>query len=443
MKRYCLLICAITCLLAATYSNETDYCKLSYKRDTIRPATSTLASFEVTLAHPLNGVAAPAFLNLDELTFLSDSALSLVETVNNQTRPVPFQIKNNANRTLYWQIPAGDQKKHQYRLINTMAPSFPVIDLKNADGQLTFHSGEHNLLNYYFKTLYPPAGIDTNFKRSGFIHPLWTPHGQELTRIQAPDHYHHYGIWNPWTHVYFEGDTVDFWNLKEKQGTVRFAKLVSVTEGPVFSEFEALHEHVVFKKDGTEKVALNELQTVRVYKPGNRQSVPQGGSSTENNDYFIVDITSQMNCASESPFLIVAYRYAGMGWRTTGFWDNNNCEVLTSEGKNRDNTDGSKAKWCIVQGALPGNDSGGVAFLSYPANYNHPEPMRIWVKNTNKRGDMFFSFAPTKDRNWLLQPGKTYVLQYRLVVFNGKFDAAKAESAWNYFAHPPVVQIKK
>src|SRR6185503_18471102 len=188
---------------------------------------------------------------------------------------------------------------------------------------------------------------------------------------------------------------VDFWNIKGKQGTVRFAKLVSATEGPVFSEFQALHEHVVFKKDGTEKVALNELQTVRIYTPDNQ------------NNYFIVDITSEMKCASESPFLIVAYRYAGMGWRTTGFWDNKNCEVLTSEGKNRDNTDGTKAKWCIVQGALPDNDSGGVAFLSYPANYNHPEPMRIWVKNTNQRGDMFFNFAPTKDRNWLLLPGKT------------------------------------
>ncbi len=299
------------------------------------------------------------------------------------------------------------------------------------DGALVIESGNNKLLSYFYKTVYPPAGIDTNYKRSGFIHPLWTPHGQELTRIQAPDHYHHYGIWNPWTHVYFEKDTVDFWNIKGRQGTVRFAKFVSVTNGSVFSEFEALHEHVVFKKDGSEKVALNELQTVRVYKP-------QG-----NNDYFIVDITSRMNCASESPFLIVAYRYAGMGWRTTEYWNNTNCTVLTSEGKTRKDTDGSRAKWCIVQGALPGNDSGGVAFLSYPANYNHPEPMRIWTENTNGRGDMFFSFAPTKDRNWLLEPGKTYTLKYRLVVFNGKFDTAKAESAWQYFAMPPKVNFVK
>jgi hypothetical protein len=440
MKRYSLLACSLISFISITYSNESDYSKTLHKGDTLQPAPTTLASFEVNLTKPLHGINAPTSMNLDAITFLPDSTLSLVEIVNNQTRPVPFQIKNNGSRTLHWQVPAGNQKKHQYRLINTPAPSSSGINLKNADGQLTFHSAGHNLLNYYFKTLYPPASADTNYKRSGFIHPLWTPHGQELTRIQAPDHYHHYGIWNPWTHVYFEGDTVDFWNIKGKQGTVRFAKLISATEGPVFSELQALHEHVVFKKDGTEKVALNEVQTVRVWKPGNRET--SNVKRETGNDYFIVDITSEMNCATESPFLIVAYRYAGMGWRTTGFWDNKNCEVLTSEGKNRDNTDGTKAKWCIVQGALPGNDSGGVAFLSYPANYNHPEPMRIWVKNTNGRGDMFFNFAPTKDRNWLLQPGKTYVLQYRLIVFNGKYDAAKAESAWNYFAHPPMIKVK-
>lgn len=75
------------------------------------------------------------------------------------------------------------------------------------DSVLTISSGAMKLLTYQFKTVYPPKGIDTAYKRSGFIHPLYTPHGQVLTRIQPPDHYHHYGIWNPWTHTLFEKDT--------------------------------------------------------------------------------------------------------------------------------------------------------------------------------------------------------------------------------------------
>ena len=291
------------------------------------------------------------------------------------------------------------------------------------DSVLTISSGGKKLLTYQFKTVYPPAGIDTNYKRSGFIHPLYTPHGQVLTRIQPPDHYHHYGIWNPWTHTFFEGDTVDFWNIKGHQGTVRFAKFTSQTGNKEYAEYTALHEHVVFKKDSTEKVALNEWQTVRVYKPA------------KDGDYYVVDISSRMQCASQSPLLIVAYRYAGLGWRATEYWDKNNSEMLTSEGKTRDNTDNTKARWIMVYGSLPENDEGGIVMLSHPTNYNHPEPLRIWDKKQNGgRGDVFANFAPTKDKEWLLEPGKTYTLKYRLVVFNGKFDKERAEAQWQQFA---------
>ncbi|MBD0332726.1 MAG: PmoA family protein [Chitinophagaceae bacterium] len=402
---------------------------LSFAGATIFSYAQKIAGFEISLKQP-QSLSAPASINLDEVTFLHDSVLTLVEVTGNKKTPVAYQIQNSDHRRLHWLVEPG-KGKHVYELVKSKAANDNSVNAKMENGALLIQSGNKKLLNYFYKTIYPPADIDTNYKRSGFIHPLWAPNGQELTRIQAPDHYHHYGIWNPWTHVYFEKDTVDFWNIRGRQGTVRFAKFVSVTNGPVFSEFEALHEHVVFKKDGSEKVALNELQTVRVYKPNDK------------NDYFIVDITSKMNCASESPFLIVAYRYAGMGWRTTEYWNNKNSEVLTSEGKTRKDSDGSKGRWCIVQGALPGNDTGGVVVLSYPANYNHPEPMRIWPENQNGRGDMFFNFAPTKDRNWLLEPGKIYTLKYRMVVFNGKLDAARAESAWQYYATPPKVNVVK
>jgi hypothetical protein len=395
--------------------------------------SQTIARFSVALPKPGSGLELPTSIDLDRLTFLPDSAISLVEVQGAKRVTVPFQIQDNGQqRTMYWQVLGDSQKTRSYEIVKKAPEHFDALSLTNKDGQLTFQAGNQPLLNYYSKKLMPPAGVDTAYGRSGFIHPLYAPHGQMLTRIQAPDHYHHYGIWNPWTHVLFEGKQVDFWNIGSKQGTVRFAKLLASTVGPVFSEYEVMHEHVVFNRTAkTEKVALNEVQTVRVYNP------------EKGKDYYIVDITSNLSCATQSPFHIEAYRYAGFGWRTTEFWDDNNCEVLTSTGSTRDNTDNTKARWAIVQGALPNNDAGGVAWLSYPANFDHPEPMRIWVKGTNKRGDMYFNFAPTKDKDWVLEPGKTYVLKYRLIVFNGKIDAAKAESAWQYFATPPLVTAQK
>lgn len=392
----------------------------------------TVARFEVDLPKATNGVYVPVNIDLKGITKKSLTSLSLVEVKSNTKNPVPFQVTKGKNRNLSWLATQdGQQTKRIYELIKSKPKKFNPVTGNKENGALVINGDHKNLLSYHFKTVYPPAGIDSAYKRSGFIHPLWTPHGQELTRIQPVDHYHHYGIWNPWTHTLFENDTVDFWNIRGKKGTVRFAKFISKHNGPAFSEFEVLHEHVVFKKDDSEKIALNEYQTVRVYK------------QDPNNDYYIVDITSKMSCASASPLLLLTYRYGGLGWRATEFWDKSNCEILTSEGKTRKDTDGSKARWCITQGALPDNEYGGIAILSHPSNYNHPEPLRIWDEKANGgRGDMFVNFAPTKDKDWLLEPGKTYTLKYRLVVFSGKFDTVKAESAWQYFAEPAKVMKK-
>jgi len=389
-----------------------------------------IASLEVDLSKPASGLQVPARVDLDAITSLADSVIGLVEVQGTKRIPVPFQIENREGRTLYWMVNADNDKtkKRIYELIKgTPAKSTQLIQATTKDGALIIHTDNKNLLQYNFKTVYPPTGIDTAFKRSAFIHPLWTPTGKVLTRIQAPDHYHHYGIWNPWTHVLFEGDTVDFWNVKGRQGTVRFGKFVSVTEGPVYAEYQALHEHVAFKK-GKEKVALNELQTVRVYRP------------EDNADNFIVDITIQLNCASASPFKILEYRYAGLGWRATEKWKKDNSEVLTSEGQTRKGADGTTARWAIIQGALD-NEYGGAVMMSYPSNYNHPEPLRIWPENSNG-GEMFGMFAPTKTKDWLLVPGKTYVLKYRFNVFNGHFTKEKAESGWQYYSAPPKVTVK-
>jgi len=335
-------------------------------------------------------------------------------------------------RRLCWSVTGGTTpgEKHLYVLEKKQVKQPVWISATKREGALVIHQGNRDLLSYFYKTVYPPAGVDSVYKRSGFIHPLWSPHGQALTRIQPRDHYHHYGIWNPWTHVLYEGDIIDFWNINSRQATVRFANFESIVYGPVYSEFEALHEHIVFKKDGPVKVAMNELHNVRVICPRNSQ------------DYFYVDFYFKMNCADRSPVTLLEYRYAGLGWRTTEKWDNQNSMVLTSEGKTRKDADGSKARWCIVQGDID-EDYAGVVMMSFPTNYNFPEPLRIWPENQNGRGDMFANFCPTKDMDWPLIPGNEYILKYRFLVFNGKTDSEKAESAWYYFANPPVVKITK
>lgn len=387
-----------------------------------------LATLRIELDHPSAGIEIPVHTMLDPITHLPDSELSLVEIQGKKRIPVSFQVDTAPQRKLTWLV-SDKTKSHVYELSQQKSnrPESANFQATKKEGALTLRAGNKNLVRYHFESVYPPAGIDTVFKRSAFIHPLWSPHGQELTRIQAPDHYHHYGLWNPWTHVLFEGDTVDFWNLKSRQGTVRFGGFISVVTGDVFGEYAALHKHVAFKKGQPEKVAIQEVQTVRIYAPSN-------------NDYYIMDIDVEMNCPG-SEVRLLEYRYGGLGWRATEQWTKENSKVLSSEGKTRKDADGSKARWCIVEGIVDGENAGAV-MMSYPVNYNHPEPLRIWPENANgNRGDMFANFSPTKDKDWLLEPGKKYTLRYRFIVFNGEFTGKKAEAAWHYFASPPSLSV--
>jgi hypothetical protein len=81
--------------------------------------------------------------------------------------------------------------------------------------------------------------------------------------------------------------------------------------------------------------------------------------------------------------------------------------------------------------------------MSFPANYNFPEPLRIWPENQYDRGDMFANFCPTKDMDWLLNPRQYYVLRYRFLVYNGRMKKEKAENAWQCYADPPRIIIRK
>lgn len=389
-----------------------------------------VATLDVQLDRPTAGIEVPAHLALGSITHVHDSALRLVEVRGSSRTPVDFQIEHGKERIITWLV-KGDAGKRTYELVReggSRSKEVPSIKTEINDGALTLKAGNNNLLRYHFETVYPPANIDSVYGRSGFIHPLWSPRGEVLTRIQPPDHYHHYGLWNPWTHTLFEGDTVDFWNLNARQGTVRFEHFISTTEGNIFGEYAALQAHIALKSGAPEKVAINEVQTVRVY-------APQPGA-----EHYIADITIAMNCPG-SPVRLLEYRYGGLGWRATEKWTKENSSVISSEGRTRKDADGTRARWCIVQGAIDGRNS-GVVMMSYPANFNHPEPLRIWPENANgNRGDVFANFSPTKNKDWPLEKGKTQVLKYRFIVFDGTFSQKQAETAWHYFAYPPIVRV--
>jgi hypothetical protein len=291
--------------------------------------------------------------------------------------------------------------------------------LSSQEEQTTVFIGEQPVLTYVSSETPAPEGVDPIFRRSAYIHPLWSPGGERLTRIQPPDHWHHYGIWNPWTRTRFDSREVDFWNLGERQGTVRFAGYLEKTEGQNIAGFLVRQEHIYFTEEGGEEVAMNETWRITV-----RNLEGQA---------YMVDLVTTLSTPVEGGITIEAYRYGGgLGFRGTAKWNPGNATVLTSEGKSWEDADGTTARWVIVEGAsaVPEGRS-GILFMSHPGNRSHPEPMRMWPPDMNQgKENMFFEFCPIRHQEWVLEKGKVYRLKYRLVVFDGAMTADEAEQYW-------------
>jgi hypothetical protein len=388
-----------------------------------------LARFSVK---PVPGAGiSPVWVSLDGLNYNTDNGnIALFEASPAGEKEVAAQVETgNAARLWFLFDNSGPGKNFVIRKVPAGAKKSSTVKLeKNEQGTILSRAGTP-VLKYNHAEVFPPEGVDMKYKRAAFIHPLWSPGGEVMTRIQAPDHYHHYGIWNPWTKTTIDGREIDFWNLYKGQGTVKFGGYLETVEGQVYAGFKALQEHIFFVERGREKSAINEVWDVRVWETGEK-------------GIAVVDLTTTLNTPLPNGIMLDAYRYGGgIGYRATEKWHKDNCTVLTSEGKPRAEADGSNARWCIVEGeSAVASGRSGILFLSHPSNRMHPEPMRVWPLDGNGgRGDMFFEFCPIRHNDWKLDPGQSYTLKYRMVIFDGKMAAPDAEKHWKSFAAAPLV----
>ncbi len=361
-------------------------------------------------------------------------ACALVE-LGGAGRTLPCQLAGGDGARAWFilagKTPAGATRR--FRLVAREAGGKRRVEARKGDGAVDLAAvgadGEEvgRILRYHHAALAPPEKVSKRYARSAFIHPAWSPSGDELTHNFPRDHYHHKGIWMPWTKAVFRGKGVDFWNLGGGKGTVRFVEYVWVGGGRVFGGFAARHEHVVAPGKPDEVVALNETWRVRAYNVGG----PGAG-------FWLWDIASTQRCATDDPLILPKYRYGGMGYRGAPGWKGKTAYTLTSEGKHRNNAHGTRAKWCALGGETDGDWAGG-AFLAHPENFRFPEPMRIWPGRKN----VFVCWTPSQAGEWRIEPGRDYRWRYRFVAYDGKADADLLERLWADFAHPPSVTVQK
>jgi len=378
----------------------------------------------------------PVSFALEGIPIGDTLSLHLFENINGLQIEKAIQVETGYIPVLWWVLDGTTAagKTREYILFkNSHQQTDNKINTIITPDAVVLKNGNSEILHYQTAVLYPPEKVDTVYKRSGFIHPLISPSGNVLTRVNPPDHYHHVGIWNPWTKVKIGSHITDFWNLSEKQGTVRFAGINSIVNGQVYGGFSVRQEHIDLQGRRPEEIAINEVWDVKAW---NVASVT--GLKT-----WLIDLTAFLCVAGDSSIVFEAYRYGGgIGIRASEEWTKDNSTIITSEGKTRKDADGSRARWTDINGAFKNNGHSGIVFFSHPSNREHPEPMRVWPEDSNNgRGDVYFEFCPIRYNDWVLDPGKVYRLKYRMLVYDGKIDKSTADRLWNDFAYPPLVKL--
>ncbi|MDZ7719811.1 MAG: ThuA domain-containing protein [Balneolaceae bacterium] len=401
--------------------------------------SSKIAEFSVH-AGKSEYVNTPVSVSLEGIPLsLHKGELQLYEISEGEEIPVASQLKPGSTDRLYWILDGktnpGEIRNFELRVgtaDQVGSENTKKVGVKDDGKSLLFSIGDKKILNYRYAPMGVPDGVDEIYSRGGYIHPIWSPGGEVLSRIQPPDHYHHYGIWNPWTRTEFEGREIDFWNLGDGEGTVRAKHVPERVEGAIYGGFKAIHDHVDFTAPSGEKIALHEQWEVLVWNADPEQNI------------WIIDFISTLNPATEEPFTIKEYRYQGFSLRATEKWNDNNTELLTSQGYDKSNANATRARWIDVNGISEVEEGrSGILFMTNPGNYNFPELLRIWPEGANGgEENVYINFNPAQDRDWTLKPGNSNTLKYRMVVYDGTIEPEQANLYWESYTNPPKVEVQ-
>ncbi|MDC0048523.1 PmoA family protein [Verrucomicrobia bacterium] len=313
-------------------------------------------------------------------------------------------------------------KAHQWitlLLLGTLIINLQALEVSEDDNTIKILDGTNALLVYHKSEVLPPKGSDPSYKRSAFIHPLKTPKGAIVTSIHPDDHLHHVGLWHAWVNTSHGTEKIDFWNLKKKEGTVRYKKTISLNQESDKKGFTVLQEHIATYEGKKPITIIEESFSVGIVK--------------EKNTYFIDYVSEQKNVTSQD-LELPAYRYGGpIAYRGPANWTNENSQVLTSENKNRSNGHATRGKWCAFSGPM---DDGNalVAILCHPANHDAPQRMRIWPPSSHN-GAIFFNYVPAQENAWKLTPKKMNKFSYKIIISDTKIDKKMIESAWLKYAN--------
>jgi hypothetical protein len=160
--------------------------------------------------------------DVSRLKLPASSVVLLYEQTADGLKETPSQLYHakGDKPVLFWilsgKTPAGTARTFIAKSKKTKLSEGRPMKVEDTQKALILTKNGQSALQYNYAHLDPPSGVDQAYGRTGgYIHPAYSPKGNVLTNIQPRDHYHHLGIWNPWTRVVYDGKRYDLWNIGE------------------------------------------------------------------------------------------------------------------------------------------------------------------------------------------------------------------------------------
>jgi len=156
-------------------------------------------------------------------------------------------------------MPAGTTQSYQIQGASKKAN--PLVTIKRQAEGILVQINNKPLFLYHTEVAMPPADSPSYYKKSGFIHPLYSPGGAVLTDYFPEGHAHQHAIFTAWANTTFRNQPIDFWNQFNQTGTVEHVQVLDTISGPVMAEMKILLRYKSFSQGEV----LQEKWTIRVY----------------------------------------------------------------------------------------------------------------------------------------------------------------------------------
>ena len=280
---------------------------------------------------------------------------------------------------------------------------------QDGEGNVRFYRNGRSVMTYQHARVLK-EGAAPAYARSGFLYPLFTPSGVELSDSFPKDHPHHHGIWTAWSAVESNGLEPDFWNVGKGTGGVRVRSRPRLVRENASVECE-MESFAVSTKG--EVAVLRETWLIT--------PVPGG------NDAHRFDLNVTHHNVTGHEVILKPHHYGGLGLRGRPDWVHTRPEAarlsfLTSNGTtDRMKGDGEQARWFYFGGPT---SSGQAGFAVMHLSGSPEQHTRFNPK------DPFVAFTPVKWAAIVIRPGGSLKMRYRILLLDGPPDASALEQEW-------------